>query len=130
MLSLFNKVMVGKLELSKRYRALMFTFLVILATYATLYTLAAYRVATRWACGGSAGSWVCMGSIDNATFFPWPRGPLGVCAEVITKMDPLDEFIYLHLLKSGILIAICVLLWLLTALYFFKSILPILHKRT
>jgi hypothetical protein len=108
---------------------MIFTFLVIMATYATFYTIAAYRVAGMWACEGSAGSWCCMGSIDNATFFPWPRGPLGVCAEVITKMNAADEFIYLHLLKSGILIVICTLLWLIATIYFFKYMLSLLHKR-
>jgi len=60
----------GKLKLSTRYRVLMLAFLVILATFATFYTLAAYRVASMWACGGGAAYWCCMGSIDNATFFP------------------------------------------------------------
>ena len=69
-----------------------------------------------------------MGSIDNATFFPWPRGPLGVCAEVITKMNPVDEFIYLYLVKNGILIVVCVLLWVLAAVYSFKAILPLFRK--
>jgi len=115
--------------LSPRFKAVMFAFLVILATYGTLYTIAAYHVASMWACRGSAGGWLCMGSIDNATFFPWPRGPLGVCAEVITKMKPVDKFIYLNLLKNGILIVICTLLWLLTLIYFLRYILPLLHKR-
>jgi len=114
-----------KLKLSTRYRVLMLAFLAILATFATFYTLAAYRVASMWACGAY---WCCMGSIDNATFFPWPRGPLGACAEVITKMNPMDEFIYLYLIKSGILIVVCVLLWVLAVVYFFKAILPLFRK--
>jgi len=106
----------------------MLVFLVTLATYATLYTMAAYQVAGMWACGGSVAYWCCMGSIDNATFFPWPRGPLGICAEVITKMNPVDEFIYLYLIKTGILIVACVLLWILATVYFFKVILPLFRK--
>jgi hypothetical protein len=118
----------GKLKLSTRYRVLMFAFFVVLAAFATFYTLAAYRVAGMWACGGSAACWCCMGTIGNATFFPWPRGPLGVCAEVITKMDPVDQFIYLYLIRNGILIAVCVSLWILAFVYFFKATLPLFRK--
>jgi hypothetical protein len=107
----------------------MFAFLVLWAAFATFYTLAAYRVGRMWVCGGgAAGWWCCMGSIDNATFFPWPRDPLGACAEVITRMDPVDEFIYLYLVKNGILIVVCVSLWSLAAVYFFKAILPLFRR--
>jgi hypothetical protein len=119
----------GKLKLSTRYRVLTLALLVVLAALATFYTLAAYRVASMWACGGgSAAFWCCMGTIDNATFFPWPRGPLGACAEVITRMDAVDEFIYLYLVKSGMLIVVCVSLWVLAAFYFLKAILPLFRK--
>jgi hypothetical protein len=106
----------------------MFAFLAVLAAFATFLTVAAYRVASMWACGGDAACWCCMGSIDNATFFPWPRGPLGACAEVITKMDPVDQFIYLYLIRKGILIAVCVSLWVLAAVYFFKATLPLFRR--
>jgi hypothetical protein len=106
----------------------MFAFLIVLATLATFYTLAAYRVASMWVCGGGVAWWCCRGTIGNATFFPWPGGPLGACLEVITKMDPVDEFIYLYLVKNWILIVVCVSLWVLAAVYFFKAILPLLRR--
>lgn len=59
-----------KLKLSTRYKVLTLAVLVVLAAFATFYTLAAYRVAGMWACGGGAAFWCCMGTIDNATFFP------------------------------------------------------------
>ena len=117
----------GELKLSSGSRVLVLAFLVVSATSSTLYAWAAYRVSRRWACGGSA-AWCCMGSIDNATFFPWPRGPLGVCAEVITKMNPVDGFIYLDLIKNGVLLVVSVLLWGVVALYFFRSIKPLFRK--
>ncbi len=117
----------GELELSTGYRVLVLVVLVVLATSATVYTWAAYHVSSRWACGGGA-AWCCMGSIDNATFFPWPKGPLGVCADVVTKMNPVDGFIHLYLIENGVLIAVSVLLWGVAALYFFRSIKPLLRK--
>ncbi|MEM4703837.1 MAG: hypothetical protein QXJ02_02055 [Candidatus Bathyarchaeia archaeon] len=107
-------------------RVLLLALLIALASYATLYTISAYSVATRWACGTA---WCCMGAIDNATFFPWPRGPLGVCAEVITKMNSIDEFIYLYLIRTWLLVVICICLWIVVAVYFLKAILPFLKRR-
>jgi hypothetical protein len=117
-----------KTKLPITSRILILAFLVVLATYATLYTISAHHVADLWAYGSHAGYWCCMGSIDNATFFPWPRGPLGVCAGVTTKMNPVDEFIYLYLVKTGMLILVCFLLWVLAAVYFFKAILPLFRE--
>ncbi|MEM3640774.1 MAG: hypothetical protein QXH37_02470 [Candidatus Bathyarchaeia archaeon] len=60
----------------------------------------------------------------DVTFFPWPRDPQDILLPVITKMNVVDEFIYLYLIKTGILILACLLVWALTAVYFFKAILP------
>ncbi len=86
--------------------------LVVLAVYATLYTVAAHDLA-RW-------GWTCRGTLGDATFLPFPTGPRGVLMYVIAKMSPVDEFIYTYLIKTGILIGICILLWILAAVYFFK----------
>lgn len=102
-------------------RTLLLVFLSALATYATAYTILAHSVTVQWACGAA---WCCMGSIDNATLFPWPRGPLGVCAEVITKMNPVDGFIYLYLIRTWMLIVTSILLWILVAIYFLRAVLP------
>ena len=118
----------GKLKLPARYRVLMLTFLVILASYATIYTVAAYRVASMWALGGCSASWRGKGSLGGPTFFPFPTGSQGVVMEIIAKMNPMDGFIYLYLVKNGILIVVCVLLWVLAAVYFFKAILPLFRK--
>lgn len=58
--------------------------------------------------------------------FPWPTGPPKgiVLPDIAVRMNVVDEFIYLYLIKTGILILACLLLWTLTAVYFFKAILP------
>jgi len=112
---------------AKHSRVPTLTLLVTLASYVAVYTAAVYQVAYRWACGSGRPSiqplvglltkrenvacWTCAGSIDDATFFPWPRGPLGVCAEVIKRMNPVDEFIYLYLIEMPILVFFSILLW-------------------
>ena len=98
----------------------MLVLLVVLATYATLYTVAAYDLA-RW-------GWTCRGTLGDATFLPFPTGPRGVLMEVLAKMSPVDEFIYIYLIKTGILIGVSILLWILAAAYFLKAVLPLFWK--
>ncbi|MEM3730462.1 MAG: hypothetical protein QW667_03035 [Candidatus Bathyarchaeia archaeon] len=94
-----------------------------MSIYVALYTISAHYVADRWALDSG---WRYAGTINDASFFPWPRGPKGILLPVITKMNPTDEFIYLYLIKTGILILICLGLWLLTIVYCFRAILPLI----
>ena len=110
----------GESNLSITAKVLLLTFLIIMTVYATLYTVAAYDLA-RW-------GWTCRGSLGDATFFPFPTGPRGVLMDVIAKMSPLDEFIYLYLIKTGVLIVVCFSLWFFAAVYFFKTILPLFRE--
>jgi hypothetical protein len=102
-------------------RFLIFTFLVVLSVYSTVYTISAYQVAV-WAFEeNDEGYWRCC---PSATFFPWPKGcSQGILPQIVIRMNALDEFIYLRLIKTGILILICLSLWSLTVIYCFKAIL-------
>mgnify|MGYP007084796442 CR=1 FL=1 len=111
-----------KSKLSITARVLLLAFLVVLTTYATLYTIAAYDLA-RW-------GWTCRGSLGDATFFPFPTGPRGVLMDVIAKMSSMDEFIYLYLMKTGILIVVCILLWILVAVHFFGLFLAMAREKS
>lgn len=111
---------VGGIKMSKCYKVLLLGLLVISATYATFFTVAAYDLA-KW-------GWAYRGSLGNATFLPFPTGPRGVLMDVIAPMNPVDEFIYLYLIKTGILVVVCGLLWILAAVYLFKVILPLFRK--
>lgn len=110
-----------ELKLSIPYRVLIFLFLVILAIYLTLYTVSAYTVAEY----AGRGYWTCRGSLGDPTFFPFPSGPRGVGMDVIGEMSLVDEFIYLYLIETGILIVLCASLWILAAVFFFRAILPL-----
>ena len=89
--------------MSTTTRILAFASLLILAVFATLWTNAAYNLA-RW-------GWTVSGSLGDATFLLFPTPPRGVLAEIIVAMSPTDLFIYVHLLKTGALTALCLLLW-------------------
>ncbi|MDI6905742.1 MAG: hypothetical protein QMD13_09735 [Candidatus Bathyarchaeia archaeon] len=101
-------------------RVLVLAFLVILSAYASLFTVAAYDLA-RW-------GWTCRGTLGDATFLPFPRDPQGVLMHVIAQMNPVDEFIYIYLIRTGMLVVICLSLWILVAAYFFKAILPFFRQ--
>lgn len=106
--------------LPKDRRVLISAFLIVSATYATLYTVAAHDLA-RW-------GWTCRGTLGDATFLPFPTGPRGVLMDVMAKMSPSDEFIYAHLIRTGALVGISILLWILAAIYLLKVVLPVFWK--
>jgi len=103
-------------------RILILTLLAVLSVYVTLYTISAHQIASRWAFDQDGkGYWRYSGAM---TLFPWPTGPKDVLLPVIVRMGIVDEFIYLYLIKTGVLILICLSLWMLTAIYFLKAVLP------
>lgn len=59
---------------------------------------------------------------------PFPTGPQGVLMDVMAKMSPSDEFIYAHLVRTGALVGISILLWILAAIYLLKVVLPLFWK--
>ncbi len=106
--------------MSSTTRIVAFASLLILAAFATLWTNAAYSLA-RW-------GWTQMGSLGNATFLPFPTPPRGIFMETIVAMSPADEFIYVHLLETGALTGLCLLLWASVVFAAFMTILPLLRK--
>jgi hypothetical protein len=118
----------GDQKLMISNRILIFILLAGLSVYVTLYTVSAYQIAGRWAFDQDGKDyWRYSGDM---TLFPWPTGPKDVLLPVIVRMGIVDEFIYLYLIKTGVLILICLTLWMLTAIYFLKTILPLLFRRT
>lgn len=118
-----------KRKMSIRYRVLLLAFLVTLASYVTLYTVAAYDVARYAFREDGAAYW---GGVRGATFFPFPRVPRvprNVGLDFMVRMNPVDEFIYLYMIETGMLTVISISLWILVAVYFSKSILPMLQMK-
>jgi type IV secretory pathway TrbD component len=51
--------------------------------------------------------------------FPWPRGP-GM-AEVLSRINDVDLFIYTYLIKTWMLAGLSVLAWVITVLFVYKA---------
>jgi len=114
--------------MSIRYRVLLLAFLLTLASYVTLYTVAAYDVARYAFREDGAAYW---GGVRGATFFPFPRvprGSRGVGLDFMIRMNPVDEFIYFYMIETRVLIVISISIWILVAVYFVKAILPVLQN--
>lgn len=47
---------------------------------------------------------------------------------VIASMSPVDEFIYSYLIRTGMLVVVCVLLWVLATVYSSKDVLHFFRK--
>jgi len=107
-----------------RCRALLLAFLVVLSTYVTLYTVEAHNVARR---ALRLDNTACWRTTPPGSFFPWPREPGP--AEALSKMSHVDQFIFLYLIETKMLIVVFILLWILVAVYFVKSILPLFQPR-
>ncbi len=107
--------------MSTATRILAFVSLLILAVFLAIWTNAAYNLA-RW-------GWTVSGSLGDATFLPFPTPPRGVLAEIVVAMNPADEFIYVHLLKTGALAALCLLLWASAVFSAFKTIPPLVRRQ-
>ncbi|NIQ05038.1 MAG: hypothetical protein GWO20_04685, partial [Candidatus Korarchaeota archaeon] len=90
-----------------RCKALLGIVLVCLAVYVSLYTVQAYRVAVRTHKDNDYLWWT---TFPPGTFFPWPKGP-GPFQAISHSRDPVDLFIYTHLITTGFLLAGTVLVW-------------------
>ena len=109
---------------STLYKVLLLAFLVILATYVTLYALEAHQVA-RYAL--KLDNTACWRYTPPGSFFPWPKEP-GPCA-ALSKMSSMDQFIFLYFVETRILIVVSILSWILVAVYSVKSNLPLFRPK-
>ena len=103
-------------------KILVFSSLLILAVFVTTWTYAAYDLVT-W-------GWRARGTLGDATFLPYPTGPRGVLLLVFARMSPVDEFIYVYLLETGALTALCLFLWAGVVFSAFKMFPSLLRKQS
>jgi len=103
-------------------KILVFSSLLILAVFVTTWTYAAYDLVT-W-------GWRARGTLGDATFLPYPTGPRGVLLLDLARMSPVDEFIYVYLLETGALTALCLFLWAGVVFSAFKMFPSLLRKQS
>lgn len=81
--------------------------LVFVATYFTVYTVIAYKIAGHITESPPKIFW---NSAPGGSFFPWPNEP-GML-EMLSEMNVVDSFIYVYLIKSWVLVGVVIVLWI------------------
>lgn len=76
----------------------------------TVYTASAYYVAS-FVHEIEGRLW--WPSMPGGTFFPWPRAPTGIQAMLMTLLNEVDSQYYRYIIKSGVLVALAILLWVI-----------------
>ena len=90
--------------------------LIAFSAYLTAYTVMAHSISSNYVFE-EAGK-VYWSSSPNGSLFPWPKGP-GMMQVISEMTNETDLFIYNYLIKTGLLAAFSVALWLLTALFIY-----------
>ena len=100
-------------------RTIIATIIVVsISIYLTIYTFEAHSVASRYISSDSHGAvfWI---NGPSGSLFPWPRGP-GM-AEVLSRTNDVDSFIYTYLIKTWIMAGLSALAWVITVLFVYKA---------
>jgi len=91
--------------------------LIAVSTYLTAYTFTAHGVATMHIFEDAEAGVALWRSGPAGSLFPWPREP-GML-QVLTEMSEVDTFIYVHFVKSWLLVGASLLLWFVSGLSIF-----------
>jgi len=92
--------------------------LVSISIYLAIYTFEAHAIASRYISSDSVGAvfWI---NGPSGSLFPWPREP-GM-AEVLSRINDVDLFIYTYLIKTWMLAGLSALAWAITVLFVYKA---------
>jgi len=74
----------------------------------TAYTASAYYVAS-YVYEENGRLW--WPNSLGGSFYPWPNRPTGIAFQLLTPLNQADSQYYLYIIKSGVLIALTLLLW-------------------
>jgi len=99
-------------------KVLVTIILASISIYLTIYTFEAHSVASRYISSDSHGAvfWI---NGPSGSLFPWPRGP-GM-AEVLSRINEVDLFIYTYLIKTWVMAGLSALAWVITVLFVYKA---------
>lgn len=100
-------------------RAVLVTIILAsVSIYLAIYTFEAYSIASSYISSDSHGAvfWI---SGPSGSLFPWPRGP-GM-AEVLSRINDVDLFIYTYLIKTWMLAGLSALAWVITVFFVYKA---------
>lgn len=86
------------------------SLLVLVTLIFTAYTISAYYVASRAAEFGGVLWWP---TTAGGSFYPCPYIPTGLAGEMSTQFDQQDYTYYNYVIKSGVLIVLTIVLWII-----------------
>jgi len=91
---------------------------VSISIYLAIYTFEAHSIASRHISSDSHGAvfWI---NGPSGSLFPWPREP-GM-AEVLSRINDVDLFLYTYLIKTWMLAGLSALAWVITVLFVYKA---------
>ena len=84
----------------------------------TAYTLSAYYAAS-FVHETEGRLW--WPSMPGGSFYFWPHPPTGIQATVMTELSEGDSQYYRYVIKSGVLVALTLLLWVIVFWRIFRS---------
>jgi hypothetical protein len=114
----FGYVSYGDAVRFSRRTVLVTIILASVSIYLSIYTFEAYSIASRYLPSDSNGAvWI---NGPSGSLFPWPRGP-GM-AEVLSRINDVDLFIYTYLIKTWTLAGLSTLAWVITVLFVYKAV--------
>lgn len=89
-----------------------------ISIYLAIYTFEAHSIASRYISSDSHGAvfWI---NGPSGSLFPWPRAP-GM-AEVLSRINDVDLFIYTYLIKTWMMAGLSALAWVITVLFVYKA---------
>ena len=102
-----------------RSRAVFVTIILAsISIYLTIYTFEAHSIASRYISSDSHGAvfWI---NGPSGSLFPWPKAP-GM-AEVLSRINDVDLFIYTYLIKTWMMAGLSALAWVITVLFIYKA---------
>ena len=93
--------------------------LLAVSVYLTAYAISAHMVSSHIIEDYGKAYW---SSSPEGSLFPWPRksGGSDIGIPVLIELNETDSFIYNYLIKTYLLSAVCILLWLLAIIIFYR----------
>ncbi len=90
-----------------------------ISVYLSFYTWRAHIISRR-IIENPDDEAVAWRSAPSGSLFPWPREP-GML-QILSNINEVDSFIYKYLIKSWVLVALSVLMWVGTGMSIFKCV--------
>jgi hypothetical protein len=103
-------------------RLLLITLLCIFSITIIVYTITAYSVARYVYENEDKVVWRYS---PPGSFLPWPKEPGMLTA--LSKMNPIDLFIYQYFIKTWLLIVVTLSIWIAMGIYIAKYALTLRH---